>query len=136
MQLESHLLLVVDSQGMPSMRSSARNIYITPGIKETLLISTVKFAEAGYITIFDQDQVNIHDQHNTVITVSRAAILRGWREPGTNDLWRIPLISDISNQNTNTVIITHPPSKYLPKQPCPMEVIFKVYKLRSQPELV
>ncbi len=68
------------------VRSPARDIHITPGINETSLISTVKFAEAGHVTVFDHDKVNFYDQHDTVITVSRAAILRGWDEPGTNDL--------------------------------------------------
>jgi hypothetical protein len=106
--------------------SPAHDIHITPGIMETSLISTVKFAEAGYVTIFDQDQVNIYDQHNTIITVLQAAILRSWREPGTNDLWRIPLVPVISNQNTNTVIVAHPPSKYLPKRSSPTEAIFNL----------
>jgi hypothetical protein len=118
------------------VHSPARGIYITLSIKEMLLISTVKFAEAGYVTIFDQDQVNIYDQRNTGITVSKAAILLGWREPETNNLWRIPLVPVVCNQNTDTVIVTCPPSKYLPKQPSPMEAIFNVYKLRSQQELI
>jgi hypothetical protein len=69
-----------------AVRSPARDIHITPGVDETSLISTVKFAEAGYVTIFDRDEVNVYDERDTVITVSRSAILRGWREPGTNDL--------------------------------------------------
>jgi hypothetical protein len=52
------------------IRSPARDIHITPGINKTSLISTVKFAEAGYITVFDRNKVNIYDQRNTVITVS------------------------------------------------------------------
>jgi hypothetical protein len=74
------------------IRSPARDIHITPGINKISLISTVKFAKAGYITIFDRDEVNIYDQCDSVITVSRSAILRGWHGPGTNNLWRIPLI--------------------------------------------
>ena len=35
-----------------AIRSPARDIHITPGIDETSLVSTVKFAEAGYVTIF------------------------------------------------------------------------------------
>ena len=55
-----------------------RDVHITPGITKTSLMSTAKFVDAGYTTIFDGDQVNIYDQHDTVITVSRAAIIRGW----------------------------------------------------------
>jgi len=69
------------------VRAPARDIHITPGITETSLTSTAKFADAGYTTIFDGDQVNIYDQHDTVIMVSRTAIIRGWREPRTNELF-------------------------------------------------
>ncbi len=88
-----------------AVRSPARDIHIIPGIDETSLISTVMFAEAGYVTIFDRDEVNIYDQCDTVITVSRSTILRGWREPGTNDLWRIPLVPVVCNNNTDTIIV-------------------------------
>mgnify|MGYP007103423372 CR=1 FL=1 len=86
-----------------AVRSPARDIHITPGVDETSLISTVKFAEAGYVTIFDRDEVNVYDERDTVITVSRSAILRGWREPGTNDLWRIPLVPVVRNDNIDTI---------------------------------
>jgi len=66
----------------------AQDVHITPGITETLLMSTAKFAKAGYTTIIDGDQVNIYDQHDTIITVSRTAIIRGWREPGTMSYFR------------------------------------------------
>jgi hypothetical protein len=61
-----------------NVRAPARDVHITPGITNTSLISTSKFSDAGCTTIFDGDQVNIYDQHDTVITVSRAAIIRGW----------------------------------------------------------
>jgi hypothetical protein len=43
------------------VRSPARVIHITPGINETSLISTIKFAKAGYVTVFDHDEVHIYD---------------------------------------------------------------------------
>jgi hypothetical protein len=119
-----------------AVRSPARDIHITPGVDETSLISTVKFAEAGYITIFDRDEVNIYDERDTIIKVSRAAILRGWRELGTNDLWRIPLVPVIRNNNTDTIIVKQPPSEFLPNRPAPAEAIHNVYELKSQPELI
>ena len=117
-----------------AVRSPASDIHITPGISETSLISTVKFAEAGYVTIFDRDEVNIYDQRDTVITVSRSAILRGWS--GTNDLWRNPLAPVVHNNNTDTIIVKRPPSKYLPNCPAPSEAIHNVYELKTQPELI
>jgi hypothetical protein len=119
-----------------AVRSPARDIHITSGVDETSLISTVKFAEAEHVTIFDRDEVNIYDQRNTIITVSRSAILRGWREPGTNDLWRIPLVPVVRNNNTDTLLVKRPPSEYLPNRPLPSEATHNVYELKTQPELV
>jgi hypothetical protein len=68
------------------VRRPAKELHITPGISENSLLSTAKYEDAGYITIFDKDRVNVYDAHNTMITVSREAVLRGWRERGEN-LW-------------------------------------------------
>jgi hypothetical protein len=95
------------------------------------LMSTAKFSDAGYTTIFEGDQVNIYNQHDTIITVSRAAIIRGWREPGTNDLFWIPLVPVVRNNNTETILVKRPPSEYPPQ-----EAVFNVYELKTQPELV
>ncbi len=94
-------------------------------------MSTAKFSNAGYATIFEGDQVNIYDQHDTVITVSRAAIIWGWREPGTNDLFRIPLVPVVRNNNTKTILVKRPPSEYLPARPPPQETVFNVYELKT-----
>ena len=99
-------------------------------------MSTAKFSDAGYTTIFEGDQVNIYDQHDTVITVSRAAIIRGWQEPGTNDLFWIPLVHVIRNNNIETILVKQPPSEYLPAWSPPQEAVFNVYELKTQPELV
>jgi len=74
-----------------SLRAPARDILIVPSIKRDSLLSVSKFVDANYIAIFDKDEVKIFDANNTEITVSRAAILRGWRCPDTK-LWRIPLV--------------------------------------------
>ncbi len=50
-----------------NVRAPARDVHITPGITETSLMSTAKFSDAGYTTIFDSE-------HDTVIMVSCAAI--------------------------------------------------------------
>ena len=52
------------------VRAPARDVHITPGIAESSLISTSRFADAGYATIFSGDQVNIYNQNDTIITVS------------------------------------------------------------------
>ena len=53
-------------------------VHMVTGIKHSLL-SMNQFAEAKYITFFDEDQVNIYDATNTKATVSRGSVLRGWR---------------------------------------------------------
>ena len=120
-----------------NVQALARDVHITPGITEISLLSTAKFANAGYTTIFDGDQVNIYDQHDdTITTASRAAILRGWREPGKSELFWIPLVPVISNNNTKTILVKQPPSEYLPARPPPQDAVFNVYELKTQPELV
>jgi len=88
-----------------NVQAPARDVHITPGITETSLLSTAKFADAGYTTIFDGDQVNIYDQRDTLITASHAAILRGWRAPGKSKLFWIPLVPVIRNNNTKTILV-------------------------------
>jgi hypothetical protein len=45
----------------------------------------------GYIPIFDGQHVHFYDSRNTKITVSRAAVLKGYYVPHEG-LWRIPLV--------------------------------------------
>jgi hypothetical protein len=71
------------------------------------LLSTSKFADANYITIFDKEAVNIYDANDTTITVTRGAILRGFKCSMTG-VWRIPLVDLVRNNNTDTVIVTAP----------------------------
>jgi hypothetical protein len=116
------------------VRAPARDVHITPGIAESSLISTSRFSDAGYATIFAGDQVNIYDQNDMIITVSRGAILRSWRED--NGLYRIPLVPVVRNNNTDTVIVKRPPSKFLPARPPPKEAVNNVYELKTKPKLV
>jgi hypothetical protein len=98
-------------------------------------LSTSKFPDANYITIFDKDAVNIYDANDTTITITRGVILRGFKYPMTG-MWRIPLIDLVRNNNTDTVIINCPPLEFLPARPPPANVIHNMYELKTQPELV
>jgi len=69
-----------------NVRAPASEIHITPGITSNSLLSTGKYAEADYITIFDKEQVNVYDVNDVAITVTRGAILRGWKDPKSG-LW-------------------------------------------------
>jgi hypothetical protein len=61
-----------------NVRQPAKDVHIVPTIETNSLLSTAKFATAGYITVFDDKEVNIYDMQNTTLKVSRAAVLRGW----------------------------------------------------------
>ena len=76
-----------------NQRSPADEINIVPGIKHNIL-SMNQLAASKYIANFDEDKVNVYDTTNTKVTVSRGAVLRGWRLP-KEGLWRIPLVLNV-----------------------------------------
>jgi hypothetical protein len=86
--------------------SPARNVNIVPSLVENSLLSTSKFANAGYTAIYDENEVNFYDAKTTKITVSAEAVLKRWRCPCTN-LWRVPLVPIVTNLNTDTLILYH-----------------------------
>ena len=95
-----------------TIRAPANELHITPGVSQHSLLSTSKYADANYITIFDKDTVNIYDANDTEITATKGTILRGWRDPDIK-LWRIPLVDMVRNNNTDTVLSTdHRPNSY------------------------
>jgi hypothetical protein len=52
-----------------------QELHITPGITKNLLLSTGQFAAKNHTTIFDKEEVNIYDATNTIIAITRGAIL-------------------------------------------------------------
>jgi hypothetical protein len=66
------------AENLFEVRKLAKILHITPGVSQNSLLSTVKFADANYITIFDKDTVNIYNANDTTITVTKGAILWGW----------------------------------------------------------
>jgi hypothetical protein len=117
------------------VRHPAKDIRIAPGIKRDLLLSMAKFADANYIAIFDKDELNIYDANNTRVTFSCSAILCGWQCMDTN-LWRIPLVPHVTNNNTETNLCNQPPTEFLLQRPPPSDAIYNVYELKTQPKLV
>jgi hypothetical protein len=117
------------------VQKPANELHITPGISENSLLSTSKYADAGCITIFENDMVNVYGAQNTMITVSREAVLRGWQED-REDLWQIPIVDTVQKNNTDTTIFNKPPTEFLPDRPEPSEAVHNVYTLKTQPELV
>jgi hypothetical protein len=90
-----------------------------------LLLSTAKFATAGYITVFDGKEVNIYDASNTEVIVTREAILSGCFDKTAN-FWRIPLLPLAQNSNTDTVLVKKPPTEFLPDCLPPTEAVHNV----------
>lgn len=111
------LSAATDISEMPfDVRDPASKSHSVPGIQHDLL-STVKFVDAGYAWLFDNDEIQIFDKQNTKITTPRAAVMKGWRVPG-EDLWRVPLVKE-NNQATfdrsNTALVGASPVKILQK---------------------
>ncbi len=90
-----------------NVREPARSINIVPALVKNSLLSTNKFAEAGYTIIYDKDEVNFYNARTTKITVFEEAILTGWQCPHQN-MWRIPLVSIATNLNMDTLLLDHP----------------------------
>ena len=70
-------------------------------------------ADAGYLIIYDDEEVNIYDMHSTTFMVSRCSVIQGWRCNETG-LWRIPLVENVTNLDTETMICRVPPTELLP----------------------
>ncbi len=78
-----------------------------------MLLSTGKFADANYITVFDKEMINIYDANDTIFTVSKGAILRGFCNLVLN-IYQILLVDMVRNNSTDTIIVDHPPTEFLP----------------------
>ena len=84
-----------------SVREPANEVDIIPNLEQTLL-STSKFADAGYTAVYDKDEINFYNSNT--IKIEEAAVIRGYRCTRTG-LWRVPLVPIILNENTDTVLL-------------------------------
>ena len=50
---------------------------MVPSLHGASLLSTSKLADAGDVTMYDGDEVNVYDGRTTTIKVSKAAVLKG-----------------------------------------------------------
>jgi hypothetical protein len=89
------------------IREPARSASIVPTLAKNSLISTSKFVDAGYTIIYDDKEVNYYKKATTKISVSEDAVLQGWRCP-RDKLWHVPLVPDVWNLNTDTILLDHP----------------------------
>ena len=51
---------------------------MVPALAVQSLLSGAKFAEVGYISVCDGDEVNLYDSQTARIIVSEEAVLKGW----------------------------------------------------------
>jgi hypothetical protein len=84
----------------------ARSIHILPQVQNSLL-STSKVVDADYIAIYDKEEINFYDAKTTKITILEEAVLKGWQCPAAG-LWRLPLVENTMNLNTDTLLLDHP----------------------------
>ncbi len=89
-----------------NVREPACRVNIVPALVENSLLSTNKFAKAGYTVIYDKDEVNFYNARTTKITVLEEAILIGWQCPHQK-MWRVPLIPIVTNLNTDLLLLDH-----------------------------
>ncbi|KAL7525440.1 hypothetical protein ACHAWF_004304, partial [Thalassiosira exigua] len=94
---------------------------IVPGVQETL-VSGSKLADANYITVLDNKELNIYDGETTQVLPSEKPVLQGYRCRNTG-LWRIPLKPVVHNENVDTKLIQCPPKS---------EAIANVFELPSK----
>ena len=50
---------------------------MVPSLSGASILSTRKFAYAGYVTLYDGDEVNVYDGRTTKIEAREAAFLQG-----------------------------------------------------------
>ena len=65
-----------------------------------------------YIQLFTEEKIRIYDSRNTVITVSRAAVLEGWKVP-REGLWIIPLVKNVVHVDEDTILTKKAPTEIL-----------------------
>ena len=81
------------------VRSPADEVHIVPGLQQTLL-SGSKFADAGYVAVYDEDEVNFYNKGD--VKIDADAVIRGYRCPRTG-LWRVPLQPIITTTPSSSI---------------------------------
>eukprot|EP00956_Cyclotella_meneghiniana_P004952 scaffold6096_cov39-Cyclotella_meneghiniana.AAC.8 len=84
------------------LRGVASLAELVPSLKHNSLISTSKLADANYHTVFTPTEVLVYDGELQVVKVP---VWKGWRDNSTG-MWRVPLINEVKNLNTDTAIMT------------------------------
>lgn len=64
-----------------NVRESARKVESVPAMKQYTFISESKFAEAGYLTVFDAEEVNNYDAMVMKVEMKKKVIIKCWQDP-------------------------------------------------------
>ena len=80
---------------------------MVPGVLLDLLASTSKFYDAGYITLFGKEKVNICGARTTTVTASKPLVLKGWRD-AVITLWLILLVTRAPGSGVSQVTSRFP----------------------------
>ena len=89
------------------VRELARTVDMAPALADRSFLSGNKFAQAGYVIICDNKEVNIYDGQKSKIVVSEEAVLKEWFFPKSR-MWLIPLQPHIIYKNTDTLLLNGP----------------------------
>ena len=89
------------------VREPARMVNMVPELSNQSLLNGGKFAEAGYVSVCDGDEVKIYDGQNATITMSEDAVLKRLWCPRTK-LWRISFRSQVIDINIHTLLRNAP----------------------------
>ena len=93
----------VKAKLMHDLIEPATEMDIVPVLPNTLL-STGKLVEGGYFSVYEENEVNIYDGRKEKMIITEEAVLKGYRCP-REKLCRIPLVKDVQNENTDTLIL-------------------------------
>ena len=80
------------------LRHPACTFDMVPDVTLDCLLSIGKTCNAGYLSVFDGDEVRIHDAETTKIFTSKPPVLKGWRNT-ISRLWKIPLVKQATIPN-------------------------------------
>jgi hypothetical protein len=84
------------------LRGVASQADVLPTLRNNSLVSTSKLADENYHTVFTPTEVLVYDGE---VTPTKVPVWKGWRDQQTG-LWRVPLRTEVTNQNTDTMLFT------------------------------
>ena len=89
------------------VRDPACTVDMVHALADQSLLSGSKFANAGYISICDNKEVNIYDGRTSRVLVSERAVFIVLKCPRTK-LWNVLLKPCVTNLNTHTLLLDGP----------------------------